>query len=282
MPETPQGHQPIAQWISAIVRYRSDHPGSIKILDTIDRLLERPYATHALIHGEPGTGKEGLARALHAAMHPDPSAPFVKVATGNRDRLELTRELFGTTTENGAFARADRGTLYLDDVARLDPEVQARLAPALRGRFRASGETGTRTTRVTVIAAVDIDLLTRVRSGDFRDDLYYRLARIELHVPPLRERPTDIVPAAIWTGNHVLEVHNRKERLCLRADAEPRDIILTDDAADALTMHPWPGNFRELDVIMERALLLYHRDARTLDATAIRAALSGPDTPVDR
>src|SRR5687768_14744963 len=116
----PTTHRPIAQWISAIVRYRSDHPGSRKILDTLDRLLERPYATHILIHGEPGTGKEGLARALHAAMHADANRPFVKVATGHRDRTELLRELFGTATETGAFARADGGTLYLDDIARLD------------------------------------------------------------------------------------------------------------------------------------------------------------------
>ena len=268
----------MSQWISAIVRYRSDHPSTRKILDTIDRLLERPYPTHVLIHGEQGTGKEGLARALHAAMHPSPDAPFVKVASGGRERAELLRDLFGADAQRDpAFVTAEGGSLYLDDISRLDAEVQARLAPALRGRFRREGEHHARACHVSVIAATDRPLTERLRSGELRDDLYYRLARIELHVPALRERPADIVPAAIWTANHVLEKHGRKERLALPGDADAENIVLSAEAADVLRLHPWPGNFRELDVVIERVLMLYHREG-PVTADHVRAALGGPET----
>lgn len=277
----PARRAPMSQWIGAIVRYRSDHPATRKILDTIDRLLERPYPTHVLIHGEPGTGKEGLARALHAAMHPSPDAPFVKVASGGRDRAELLRDLFGSgggDREAGAFVAGEGGTVYLDDVGRIDSEVQARLAPALRGRYRREGETRSRPCKVSVIASTDVPLIERLRTGQIRDDLYYRLARIELHVPSLRERPTDIVPATIWTANHVLELHGRNERLALEGDSDPGDIILSNDAADLLRLHPWPGNFRELDVVIERVLMLYHRTG-PITPDHIRQALSSGDGP---
>src|SRR5258708_5171230 len=95
-----------SQWIRTILRYRSDHPALIRVLDVVERLQDHPYRTNALLLGEPGTGKEGLARALHALMHAD-DAPFVEVALGGRDGSEAALEMFGSADVAGLVERAD-------------------------------------------------------------------------------------------------------------------------------------------------------------------------------
>lgn len=267
----------MTDWMGTILRYRADHPASARILDVLDRLLDRPYRTHVLVHGEPGTGKEGLARALHAAMHAGGRAPFVKLPSGGRDPAILSRHLFGTRESPGAIERAQGGTLFLDEVATLSREVQARLAPALRGRFRRDDEEEPRPCNVVVVCATDHDLALRVREGDLRHDLYHRLARIELHIPPLRERTGDIPGAAIWIGNRLLAMHCRDARLALEEEARSGDIVLETGAVEALMAHTWPGNFRELDLILERALLLYRTEDR-VTAAHVRQALGHPDS----
>lgn len=264
------------QWIGAVMRYRSDHPASARILDTLERLLDRPYRTHALLTGEPGTGKEGLAKALHAAMHESQSAPFVEVATRGREGHELEGELFGSGSRPGAIERAAGGTLYLDEVAVLPGEIQARLCDVLRGRFTRRDDPILRTPAVCLVGATDHpDLRTLVRTGELRHDLFHRLARIELEVPPLRERPGDVPRAAVWIGNRVLDKHGDTRRLALVGEAEPGDLVLMDDAARLLEAHSWPGNFRELDSVLERALMLYLR-GNVVGADVIRAALARP------
>ncbi len=268
----------MTDWMGTILRYRSEHPASVRILDVLERLLDRPYRTHVLIHGESGTGKEGLARALHAAMCSEGKAPFVKIPSGGRDPAILSRHLFGTPTAAGALDRAEGGTLFLDEVGTLCREVQARLAPALRGRFRRDDEEAQRSCNVVVIAATDHDLVTLVREGAFRHDLYHRLARIELAIPPLRERAGDIPGAAVWIGNRLLASHGLQRRLALEGESESGDVVLGRDAVEALTAHQWPGNFRELDLVMERALMLY-RDRDRVTADHIAAALAPPSDP---
>lgn len=264
------------QWIGAVMRYRAEHPASARILDTLDRLLDRPYRTNALLTGEPGTGKEGLAKALHAAMHDTPDAPFVEVATRGRNHDELAVELFGSGSRAGAIERAANGTLYLDEVAVLPGEIQARLCDVLRGRFTRRDDPILRTSAVSLVAATDHpDLRALVRTGVLRHDLFHRLARIELEVPPLRERPGDVPRAAVWIGNRVLDKHGDTRRLALVGEAEPGDVVLMADAAQLLEAHPWPGNFRELDAVLERALMLYLR-GNVLGAAEIRAALARP------
>ncbi len=262
----------LSEWMGAIMRYRSNHPSTLRTLDTLERLLDRPYRTHVLIRGEAGTGKEGLARALHAAMHPQHDAPFVKIPTGGRDPQLLAFHLFGTAEHPGAIERAAGGTIFLDEVATMPREVQARISPALRGRFRRNDDEVPREADVVVIAATDHDLNERVREGEFRHDLFFRLARIDLTIPPLRERPEDVRHAVVWIANRLLDRHENGRTLALAADAEDDDIVLTDDALAELESEKLRGNFRELDQIMERALMLYREDDE-VTAQSVKRAL---------
>ena len=206
-----------------------------------------------LITGESGSGKELIARLIH-----DESAraagPFLAVNCGALSGTLLESELFGHA--RGAFTGASRdriglleaasqGTLFLDEVGELTLDTQVRLLRALQEReITRVGETHTRPINVRVVAATHRDLADRVNLGKFRQDLYYRLAVVEIRVPPLRDRREDILPLA---------------RVFLRETAErygeqvPR---LTPEVADGLLHYEWPGNVRELQNAMERAVVL--------------------------
>ncbi len=250
-----------SQWIRTIQRYQSDHVDLVRVLDIVERLQDRPYRTQALLLGEAGTGKEGLARALHALMHAE-DAPFVEASLGGCDPADVIPELFGRGETPGIIERAQGGTLYLDEVATLPRSVQARLLAAIRGRVRREGEPADRPVSVTVIGSTDHDLLAEVAAGRFRHDLYWRLARLILTLPPLRERRADIARLAVWIGSRVLQKHGRTQRLAREDDHESDTIVLSREAEDALVDHDWPGNMRELDAVLERALLLYGDGAR--------------------
>ncbi|MCC7542985.1 MAG: sigma-54-dependent Fis family transcriptional regulator [Deltaproteobacteria bacterium] len=272
-----------SQWIRAMLRYRSDHPALLHVLDTLERLLDRPYRTNVVLLGEAGTGKEGLARALHAAMSAGADSPFVEVRSGSRDPAALAHELFGAGDRPGAAERAHRGTLYLDEVATLAPEIQARLADLLHGTVEREGDLEPRSVDLRIVASTDHDLRGLVASGRFRHDLFHRLARIELLIPPLRERRADIPRTALWIGNRILERAGVRARLVLEGDdhddsGELRPIELTADAAAFLAAQPWPGNFRGLEITLERALLLY-LDGDRLDPPTLLLAGDRIDVP---
>ncbi len=210
-----------------------------------------------LIMGETGTGKEMIAGALHYGSS-RAAQPFVKVNCAAIPDGLLESELFGH--EKGAFTgadrqrlgrfeQADRGTLFLDEVGDMSAGTQAKLLRVLQSReFERLGGTRTITVDVRIVAATHQDLAALVREGRFREDLYYRLNVVALRIPPLRERPDDVLPLA----QHFLERYAAELKRGVKR--------LAPDAEALLRRHTWPGNVRELQNAMERATLLVDGD----------------------
>ncbi|HET7275753.1 MAG TPA: sigma-54 dependent transcriptional regulator [Longimicrobiaceae bacterium] len=226
-------------------------PAFREVLDVAARVA--PYPTTVLITGESGTGKEAVARAIHRSS-PRRGHPFVAVNCGAIPEHLLESELFGH--EKGAFTGADRareglivqahtGTLFLDEVGELPQSLQVKLLRALQERtVRAVGASEEVDVDVRVLAATSRDLVEEVAEGRFRDDLYYRINVIHLHLPPLRARPEDVRILA----EHFLKLHS--ERLGIDTGPLPRELI------PILSRYSWPGNVRELENVLERALVL--------------------------
>jgi DNA-binding NtrC family response regulator len=270
-------HPAAARWIGALIRMTAAHPALTAILDVVERLQDAPFRTNFVLQGEPGTGKEGLARALHHLMDP---GPLVRLDVAGFTDEDALAALVGVGKTPGAAHRADGGTLLLEEAAGLGPRTQAALLRLLKsGHVDVHGKPGEYVKlRVNAIAMSDRVLPDEVRAGRFRHDLYWRLARIVLTLPPLRERPDDLGPSAVWMGNRILRSAGLPFDLVLTtdlarldADEKARALELTDGAIGALAGHDWPGNFRELEAVLERALLLY-RTGRALDADAILRA----------
>jgi DNA-binding NtrC family response regulator len=264
-------HPAAARWIGALIRMTAPHPALTAILDVVERMQESPYRTSFVLLGEPGTGKEGLARALHHLTCAD--GPLVRLdVTGFSDEDALAA-LCGAGKDEGAARRAHGGTLLLEEAAGLGPRTQAALLRLLKsGRIDADPA---RALDVRAIAVSDRDLPDEVAAGRFRHDLYWRLARVVLTLPPLRDRLDDLGPSAVWMGNRILRAAGTPLELVMtedlaRLDADERAhaVELPAAAIEALRGHDWPGNFRELEAVLERALLL-HRTGLVLDAAAI-------------
>jgi DNA-binding NtrC family response regulator len=271
-------HQAAARWIGALIRMTSPHPAMTAALDVVARLQDRPYRTNFVLLGEPGTGKEGLARALHQLACAD--GPLVRFDVAGFSDDDALAMLAGDGRRRGAAEAAQGGTLLIEEAAGLGPRTQASLIRLLKtGRVDAQSDGATQKHgRVCAIAMSDHDLWAEVRAGRFRHDLYWRLARIVLKLPPLRERKQDIAPAAIWMGNRILRDAGLPFELVTSEDLErlpgaeqAAAIELTRDAIAALEEQEWLGNLRELETVLERALLLY-REGNAIDAKAVRAA----------
>lgn len=270
--------------IEGLTRLASQHPSVRHILDVLTRLKERPYATNAVIRGEPGTGKEGLAHTLHELMHPD-GAPLVSVSTAGRPEEAVAMELFGAWPRHkgerpvdGAIGEADGGTLVLDEVIGLSPALQRRLLDLVkRGRYHREFEDRERVAQVNVIVITDGNLTAEVQAGRFRHDLFHKLARLDLVLPPLRERPEDVPGAARWMANRVRMDRGLPANVELEGDpnAAAGSILIRKDAIEALRQHRWPGNFRELEIVVERALMLYG-DGTQVTAADVNKALAEP------
>jgi two-component system response regulator HydG len=220
----------------------------------VDRL--RQSRSTVLIYGESGTGKELVARALHFDGQ-NRSAPFIPLHCGAIAPELVESELFGhekgaftgaQQARDGLFRAADGGTIFLDEIAELSPAVQVKLLRVLqRGEIRPVGASLSQVVDVRILAATNRDLLQMVRAGRFREDLYYRLEVVTVHLPPLRERLDDL-PLLV---EHFLRVGNRRhERLA-------RPVRGVSRAALAMLMaYPWPGNVRELENVVDRAFAL--------------------------
>ena len=221
-------------------------------LDRASRIIPRDKAT-VLVTGETGTGKELLAQAIHY-NGPRAAQPFVELNCAAVPAGLLETELFGhergaftdaRTAKPGLFEAADAGTLFLDEIGDLPVTLQGKILKALEEKqVRRVGAIRGREVDVRIIAATHVDLAAAVRRGDFREDLFYRLSVIPIHLPALRERGDDVVLVA----EHFLRT---------LADQYGMDApALSPDIRRALLTHSWPGNVRELRNGIERALLL--------------------------
>jgi DNA-binding NtrC family response regulator len=236
-----------------------------------------------LIQGESGTGKELAARAIHAESHRK-SGPFIAINCGAIPEGLIESELFGhekgaftgaTATHQGCFERADGGTIFLDEIGELRPDLQVRLLRVLQDScVQRVGGTTVRRVNMRVVAATNRDLKTEALAGRFREDLYFRLAVFPVGLPALRDR----------TGDIELLTEAFLEKFSARYSK--RLAGLTDEAAAALDGFAWPGNVRELENIIERAVILEDGEMISLesiptDITSLREGASAPsaDSP---
>jgi DNA-binding NtrC family response regulator len=241
------------------------------ILDLITRV--GPSDANVLITGEHGTGKEVVANTLHAISLRS-SKPMVTVNAGGLSEGVFESELFGHV--KGAFtdAKADRvgrfelaheGTLFLDEIANVPMHLQTKLLRVLEtGEFERVGSSKTRQVDVRVLSATNSDLNEEVKAGKFRQDLLYRINTIEIHLPPLRDRKADIPLLA----ENFLQQHAARYRKRLSG--------FDDGAMRAMSDYPWPGNIRELDHAVERAVLMAQTDAVRVGDLALQVKERGP------
>jgi two-component system, NtrC family, response regulator HydG len=225
-----------------------------KMKELFDFLAQvAPSEATVLILGESGTGKELVANAIHhnsLRTH----LPFVKVACGALPETLLESELFGhekgaftgaIARREGRFQAAHRGTIFLDEVGEMSPVIQTKLLRVLQEReFEPLGSSRTIKVDVRVIAATNKDLSKEIKEGRFREDLFYRLNVIPIHLPPLRDRKEDIPALA----NHFLSLYGEKNKKDIK-DISPK-------ALDLLIRYDWPGNIRELENCLERAVIV--------------------------
>jgi DNA-binding NtrC family response regulator len=206
-----------------------------------------------LITGENGTGKGVVARLLHA-QSPRSSKTLVAIDAASLSATVFESEIFGhvkgaftdaRTDRIGRIELADKGTLFLDEIGNLPIALQAKLLRVIEtGEFEPVGSSHIRRADVRIIAATNADLPAEVQAGRFRQDLLFRLNTIEIHLPPLRDRREDIAPLA----EHFLLQHAQRYRKSVTGFSEP--------ALQALLNYPWPGNVRQLDHVIERAILM--------------------------
>ena len=254
----------------------ADSPAMRPVLDLIARVA--PSDAHVLITGEHGTGKELVARLLHAASARS-ARSLVTVNMGGLTETLFESELFGhvkgaftgaTGDRSGRFELADQGTLFLDEIANLPIAQQAKLLRVLQtGEFERVGASRPRRADVRLLTATNADLREEVRQGRFREDLLFRLNTVEIHLPPLRERREDVSGLA----RHFLERHARRYRKTLEG--------FDEEALQGLLGHAWPGNVRELDHVVERAVLLARERLVRATDLGLRAAADATAPPLE-
>ncbi len=241
------------------------------VMDLISRV--GPSDANVLIMGEHGTGKDVVARTLHA-LSPRSGRPLVTVNAGGLPEGVFESELFGhvkgaytdaKADRVGRFELADTSTLFLDEIANVPLNLQAKLLRALEtGEFERVGSSATRRVDVRILSATNANISDEVHAGRFREDLLFRLNTIEIQLPPLRERKEDIPLLAL----HFLRQSAQRYRKNLTG-FEPVALQLLLD-------HPWPGNVRELDHSIERAVLLAEGDSVRASDLGLRQARETP------
>lgn len=234
-------------------------------MEDVFRLVDRvaPARSTVLISGESGTGKELIAKAIHEAS-PRADCPFVVVNCSNIPSELLESELFGHTkgaftgavaAKKGLFEVADTGSIFLDEIGDLRPETQVRLLRVIQEReFTPLGDTTPAKVDVRIIAATNVDLKDAVKTGTFREDLYYRLSVVPMELPALRQRPEDILPLT----KHFIHKYNEENAREISENLSPEVLSLLEN-------YYYPGNVRELENIIERAVVIAATDEITVE-----------------
>ncbi|MEZ4247596.1 MAG: sigma-54 dependent transcriptional regulator [Polyangiales bacterium] len=249
----------------------------VQVYEIIERVADTPSTV--LITGESGTGKELIARALHEQSRRE-KEPFIRVNCAAIPPDLLESELFGyekgaftgaVTSKPGRFELAHRGSLFLDEIGEIPPSMQVKLLRALQEQeFERVGGIKTLHVDVRLIAATNRDLEQEIAAGRFREDLYYRLNVVQVHLPPLRDRISDI-PLLL---EHFVEKFAAKLKRSVRG--------FTPEASALLLKHPWRGNIRELENVVERCMLFCDGeriDVPHLPAELRKTAAAGTPTP---
>lgn len=249
----------------------SNDPGMGQVLEMVKKVAD--YSTTVLVTGESGTGKELVARAIHYSGA-RAAKPFVAVNCGAIPAPLLESELFGHVrgaftdahkNKTGLFKEADCGTIFLDEVGELPMELQVKILRVLQeGEIRRVGDTKPLKIDTRVVAATLKDLKAEVAAGNFREDLYYRLNVIEIRLPPLRERTADIEPLAL----HFVRKYAERFGKSVKG--------LSKEALRTLKGYAWPGNIRELENAIERAMILEENELIRNETLPIGALSSTP------
>ncbi len=239
-----------------------DSPSMKLVQDLIKRVS--PTSGSVLITGENGTGKEVVAQTIHA-LSSRFKKPFIEVNCAAIPEELIESELFGhekgaftgaTQLRRGRFDLADHGTLFLDEIGDMSLKTQAKILRILQEqKFERVGGHDTHSVDVRIIAATNKDLKQEISKGAFREDLYFRLNVVRIHVPALRDRKEDIPMLCDYFLNEFAQVHNKKKR------------VITKEALTVLQNHPWPGNVRELRNLIERLVILQGTQDEDLTVT---------------
>ncbi|HAV21370.1 MAG TPA: DNA-binding response regulator [Firmicutes bacterium] len=272
------GNKRLRRGLQTIRERSGEIIGTSEKMQEVFRLVEKVARTDAtiLIRGESGTGKDLIAREIHMQSLRS-EEPFVSINCAALPETLLESELFGHArgaftgahmTKRGLFEEADGGTVFLDEIGDISLALQAKLLRFLQNReFIRIGETTVRSVDVRVIVATNKDLEAAIERGSFRSDLYYRLNVITIHLPPLRERRSDIP----------LLAKHFAQKFAAKNFRGP--ITLSPEAMDALINYEWPGNVRELENAIERAVILMEGD--TLDLSDLPDEVVGGTKPVE-
>ena len=279
-----QEHPPAAPWklfpqprsvAGQTIHFTTRTPALFPVLEQLERIA--PHDVTLLLIGETGTGKTTLAHLVHE-LSPRCQERFMTVACGALPADLIESELFGhvrgafTGAERakiGRFEAAERGTLLLDEIDVLSAREQTRLLRVIEtGEFEPVGSSETRTTNSRLVVAANVDLKELTERNQFRSDLYYRLNVLEFHLPPLRQRPLDIVPLTV----RFVEEFSREHAIPIEG-IEPEFIT-------AIRQYPWPGNLRELKNQIRRAVLFARQGILRAQDLAVKAATTTPTAPV--
>jgi DNA-binding NtrC family response regulator len=251
-------------------------PAILKVCKTIGTIAARQAPV--LLTGETGTGKEVVARAIH--HHSGRRGLFLPINCSALAENLLESELFGhergsftgaRTRKEGKFELAEEGTLFLDELGDMPASLQAKLLRVLQeGTFERVGGTQTLHSSVRIVAATHRNLAAMIRAQRFREDLYYRLNVVHVHLPPLRDRSEDL-PLLV---EHLLKRINARQHTAVQHIAETVWRRLQD--------YPWPGNIRELENVLTRAAVLARSETLTVDLFALPGEIQGQSTPTGR